>query len=98
MDTCGEQMSQMILEVLDIQQARADEIQKGSWHIPETERLAYYSILPMIRESVGYFAGAEKVGSRFETRKGRLLMRLASLTKKTADFSRNPQFVFMLLQ
>jgi len=86
MDTCGEQMSQMILEVLDLQQARADEIQKGSWHIPETERLAYYSILPMIREAVGYFAGAEKVGSRFETRKGRLLMRLASLTKKTADF------------
>ena len=86
MDSCGDQLGQMISEVLDVQQARADEIQKDSWHMPETERLAYYSILPMIRESVGYFAGAEKVGSRFETRKGRLLMRLASLTKKTANY------------
>ena len=86
MDSCGAQMSQVISEVLDVQQARADEIQKGSWHLPETERLAYYSILPMIRESVGYFAGAEKIGSRFETRKGRLLMRLASLKKKVADY------------
>ena len=86
MDACGVQMGQMISEVLDVQQARADEIQKGSWHVPETERLAYYSILPMIRESVGYFAGAEKIGSRFETRKGRMLMRLASLKKQTADY------------
>jgi len=86
MDTCGDQLGQMISEVLNVQQARADEIQQGSWHIPETERLAYYSILPMIRESVGYFAGAEKVGSRFETRKGRLLMSLARLKKKTADY------------
>ena len=86
MDTCSDIMGPMIKEVLDVQQARADEIQKDSWHVPESERLAYYSILPMIRESIGYFAGAEKVGSRFETRKGRLLMRMAGLQKKVADY------------
>ena len=86
METCGDLLEQMIREVLDVQQARADEIQAGVWHVPEIERLAYYSILPMIRESVGYFAGAEKVGSRFETRKGRFLMRLAGLNKKVADY------------
>ena len=86
LDSCGEDMTQMIREVLDVQQARADEIQKDIWHIPESQRLAYYSILPMIRESIGYFAGAEKVGSRFETRKGRLLMRLVGLRRKQADY------------
>jgi CPA1 family monovalent cation:H+ antiporter len=86
-DSCADIMGPMINEVLDVQQARADEIQKGSWHVPESERLAYYSILPMIRESIGYFAGAEKVGSRFETRKGRMLMRMAGLQKKIADYS-----------
>ena len=91
MDHCGAQMGQLIREVLDVQQARADEIQRGSWHIPESERLSYYSILPMIRESVGYFAGAEKVGSRFETRKGRMLMRLAGLNKNIADFEDEKQ-------
>ena len=85
-DTCGDMLGRMITEVLDVQQARADEIQKGIWHMPESERLVYYSILPMIRESIGYFAGAEKVGSRFETRKGRLLMRMAGLQKKVADY------------
>lgn len=90
-EQCGAQLGQVIQEVLHAQQARADEIQRGSWHIPEAERLSYYSILPMIRESVGYFAGAEKVGSRFETRKGRMLMRLAGLNKNIADFEDEKQ-------
>jgi CPA1 family monovalent cation:H+ antiporter len=90
-ENCGDLLGQMIREVLAVQQARADEIQSDVWHVPETERLAYYSTLPMIRESIGYFDGAENVGSRFETRKGRFLMRLARLNKKAADYDDEQQ-------
>lgn len=86
MDTCGDVLQSVIMEILDVQQARADEIQQDSYHIPASQRFSYYSILPAIRESVGYFGGAEKVGSRFETRKGRLMMKLALFRKKAVDF------------
>ena len=86
MEHCGAALGEMIQEVLTVQQARADEIQKGIWHVPETERLAYYSLLPLIRESIGYFAGAQEVGSRFETPKGRTLMKLQKIRRKTMDY------------
>ena len=85
-ESCGPEIGQMIQEVLTLQQERADDIQKGSWHIPEKERLVYYSLLPAIRESIGYFGGAEKVGARFETSKGRMLMRLSRFAHHTVDF------------
>ena len=64
----------------------SDEIQKESYHIPEAERLIYYSILPSIRTSIGYFGGAEKIGSRFETRKGRMMLNLSALRNNPINF------------
>jgi CPA1 family monovalent cation:H+ antiporter len=86
MESCGRKLGAMIVEVLDVQQARADEIQKDAHHIPEIQRLDYYSILQEIRSSIGYFSGAEKVGSRFETSKGRIMMKLLGWKKKTKDY------------
>lgn len=86
MDSCGDVLQKVIKDVLDKQQVRADEIQKESYHIPEAERLIYYSILPSIRTSIGYFGGAEKIGSRFETRKGRMMLNLSALRNNPINF------------
>ena len=75
MEGHGSDLERLMKNVLDVQQKRADEIQKDAYETPETERMPYYSVLPEIRASLGYFNGAENVGSRFETRKGRVLFR-----------------------
>ncbi|MBQ6400824.1 MAG: Na+/H+ antiporter [Firmicutes bacterium] len=86
MESCGAMLSQMIQEVLDVQQARSDELEKTADHISETERLAYDSILPMIRESIGYFGGAERVGSRPGLKRDKTYRNLTRLYKKTDAF------------
>lgn len=86
MESCGRQLGDMIMKVLDVQQARADEIQREATHIPESQRLDYYSILPAIRRSIGYFAGAENVGARFETSKGRLMLKLLGWKRRVMDY------------
>ncbi len=68
----GETMTQLISEVLDVQQARADEIQldpKDGNYDPAVAA-PYYAMLRGIRASVGYFGGAQNVGSRFRSLQG----------------------------
>lgn len=85
-DHCGGQMEEMIEEILKAQQARADEIQKEAYDTPVAERLPYYEILPGIRASIGYFGGAENVGARFETKKGRMMLRALRLYRRSKDY------------
>lgn len=85
-ESCGDQLGQMIQEVLEVQQARADEIQKDLKDVPEAQQLAYYSVMPMVRESIGYFGGAENVGLKAQTHKGKLILRLSKLRRKTEDY------------
>lgn len=82
MDECGEQLEAMADEVLEVQQERADEIQKDAYHIPASDRMPYYMMLPTIRSSLGYFGGAEKVGAQFEERKDRVALGVKRYFKK----------------
>lgn len=75
----GGVLEELVRKVLDVQQEKADELQAEIYHLPVAERLPYYALLPAIRSSIGYFQGAENVGSRFEHRKGRLAMFLTKL-------------------
>ena len=86
MENCGQVMENMIREVLQVQQKRADEIQdQDNSQITVGQALPYYAALPGIRSSVGYFGGAEHVGSRFRSRKGRMLLRLARFKRQNYD-------------
>ena len=69
----GSILEQMVLDVLDVQQKRADELQQAGNYSP-SEAAPYYAILRGIRSSVGYFNKAEKVGARFHTLRGRLVL------------------------
>ncbi len=81
----GSALEQLMREVLEVQRKRADEIQSSAYGTSEMDRMPYYSILPGIRASLGYFDGAENIGSRFETRKGRFLFKLFRFRKKDFD-------------
>ncbi|MBQ9015796.1 MAG: Na+/H+ antiporter [Firmicutes bacterium] len=86
MDTCGQIMEQLIQEVLAVQQKRADEIQKQDQsEISIGQALPYFAALPGIRSSVGYFGGAEHVGARFASRRGRLFLRLFRFKRQDYD-------------
>ena len=76
MEEHGDTLKQVMRGVLSAQQKRADEIQSGVYDVSAMERMPYYSILPGIRASIGYVGDALNVGSRFETRRGRLFFRL----------------------
>ena len=82
MEGHGSELEQLMKEILEVQQKRADEIQSPAYGKPESERMPYYSILPGIRASLGYSYGAENVGSRFETPKGRLFLRFLKFRRQ----------------
>lgn len=50
-----------------------------------SQALPYFAELPGIRASVGYFGGAEHVGARFRSRRGRMLLRLARFKRQNYD-------------
>ena len=81
----GEDMTSLIGEVLEAQQKRADELQRDIYDMPEADRMPYYDMLRGIRASIGYFGGAQDVGSLFETKKGRFLIRFARFRKHDFD-------------
>ncbi|MBO4365530.1 MAG: Na+/H+ antiporter, partial [Eggerthellaceae bacterium] len=87
MEACGEVLTAMVQEVLDVQQKRADEIQQfiAAQGYSASEAAPYYSILRTIRSSVGYFNNAEKVGSRFYTIRGNLAMLRHNICPKKID-------------
>jgi Na+/H+ antiporter len=61
----GDIMSQLMDEIADVQQARADEIQcDGLEGYTITDAAAYYAALRSIRGSIGYSGSNQKVGSR----------------------------------
>ena len=71
----GDTLRQLIDEVFEVQQRRADEIQGN----PETaldlrEAAAHFVMLRGIRSSVGYGGEAVKVGSRFNNARGQLAL------------------------
>lgn len=72
---CGDIMGELIGEVLEVQQKRADEIQQSnSDRFSASDVAPYYAILRGIRSSVGYFSKATNVGSRMYTLRGRLAL------------------------
>ena len=72
----GQEMQRLMNEVLDVQQAHADEVQldpkTGMWD-PATAA-SYYAMLRGIRGSVGYFGRGQKVGARFRSLRGNLYL------------------------
>ena len=84
-DAHADIMLDLAENVLDVQQKRADEIQKEAHGEPLATRMPYYLMLPGIRQSVGYFGGGENIGSRFETKKGRFLFRIFRIKNKEID-------------
>lgn len=82
---CGDLVEQMAQEVMDVQQKRADELQAQSYHLSVAERAPYYSLLPEIRASLGYFGGMENVGAQFENKKGRIFLKFARMKKRNYD-------------
>lgn len=81
---CGDAMSQLIDEVLEAQQKRADEIQSAG-HYSAKESAPYYAALRGIRSSVGYYSKGERVGSRMYTLRGRLALLHARLHPQSID-------------
>ena len=64
----GDVMRELINEVLECQQARADEIQlgpDGAGRFTVDQAAPYYAMLRGIRSSIGYFDKAQNVGSKF---------------------------------
>lgn len=84
-DAHADIMVKLVEDVLDVQQERADEIQKDAEDLGIMTRMPYYLMLPGIRASVGYFAGGENVGARFETKKARFLFRLLRIKRNNID-------------
>lgn len=77
MSGCGDTMRDLINEVLKLQQERADELQqrgRDSGKFTTSDAAPYYAMLRGIRSSIGYFGGAQKVGSRFGTIRGAFAM------------------------
>ena len=74
---CGDTMRELIVEVLDLQQARADELQlseNGAGRYTEEQAAPYYAMLRGIRSSIGYFDKAQNVGARFYGIRGAFAM------------------------
>ncbi len=72
---CGDIMRELMDEVFELQQQRADEIQgnlEGS--VSAWEAAPYYAMLRSIRQSVGYAGESAKVGSRFKSLQGSLAL------------------------
>lgn len=91
----GAKTTQLVREVLDVQQKRADEIQGASdTEIHLVTALPYYSLLPGIRASIGYFGGAEKIGSRFKSARGRLMLRIFRLRHNKFDTEKSARIYY----
>ena len=75
MEGCGDIMRELMDEVFELQQARADEIQReGAAAGPVRDAAPYYEMLRGIRQSVGYVGKSAKVGSRFHNLRGWFMM------------------------
>ena len=72
---CGDIMRQLMDDVFELQQARADEIQDSmSDSVSKRKAAPYYAALRGIRSSVGYMGSSTKVGSRFGSIGGELML------------------------
>ena len=77
MEGCGDVMSDLVAEVLRLQQQRANEIlldSQGKSRFPIEDAAPYYAMLRGIRSSIGYFDNAEKVGSKHRGLRGALAL------------------------
>ena len=72
MEGCGDIMQQLMDDVFELQQARADEIQASGRDgaIGIRRAAPYFAMLRDIRQSVGYGGKSVKVGSRFRDIRG----------------------------
>ena len=71
----GDTLSQLMDEVFEVQQGRADEIQGApTGELSVWEAAPYYALLRGIRSSVGYTGESTKVGSRFDGLAGRIAL------------------------
>lgn len=63
---CGDILSELMDEVAEVQQRRADELQKegGLEQLSVSDASAYFAALRSIRASIGYMGTNQKVGSR----------------------------------
>lgn len=67
----GDTLRQLMDEVFEVQQRRADEIRGPEEGLSVREAAPYYAMLRSIRGSVGYGGDSVKVGSRFDSLVGR---------------------------
>jgi len=75
LEGAGDELGQLLEEVFECQQKRADEIQGRSQNAVSVRDAApYYAILRGIRSSVGYAGAGAKVGSQFDSLGGRLAL------------------------
>lgn len=75
LDGYGEIMFELMSNVFELQQARADEIQgEGGTNNNVRRSLPYYAMLRGIRQSVGYAGKSVKVGSRFQSLSGQFAL------------------------
>ena len=75
LEGCGDAMVELMDEVLELQQARADEIQLANKNTgSEQQPAANYSMLRDVRRSVGYRGKGAKVGSQSSSLCSRLTM------------------------
>ena len=71
---CGDIMRQLMSEVFELQQARADEIQAAGGVSSVHSMTPYFEALRSIRQSVGYMGGSAKVGSRLKGLWGEIVL------------------------
>ncbi len=86
---CGERISRLSKRVLQVQQARADELQMDESNtLTESEELPYYAALRSIRASVGYQGSAATVGARFHGSVAKLRLFLRTFREERIEDER----------
>lgn len=78
--SCGKWISELSRQALEVQQARADELQGSPDNkLSVAESVPYYEDLREIRSTIGYVGAAVNVGSRFRSIGGRARILLRRL-------------------
>lgn len=92
---CGDLLRQLMGEVIDCQQARADELQSRPGPYSDSRIAApYYMMLRGIRRSVGYGGKAVRIGSRLSSVKGMLMLTWERLFPTRVEGEKNERMYY----
>ncbi|MBR2779750.1 MAG: Na+/H+ antiporter [Firmicutes bacterium] len=87
----GRVLHQLAEEVLDVQRAKTAELRSISCDLSARDPVDYDAMLRMIRSSLGYFDGAERVGALDEKRRDSRIRKFLWLRKQTEDLEKTAQ-------